>query len=1330
MLLKNILIGGLPSPVGLSSQTHRLRLRSLGAAVLFLIAVLSLGHSLAEEVVDAPPEQTGEDWPPFAEVVLECPSWSVGTPTSPLVPFKKKPPLQRIKGRRQDPPPPTPTFPTQADLQPMLEPVGKPFQLSSNVNQAPRFQGLARLRDWTNDSLLRMSCFEVGENLRVHIWGQKKGISLRFYPLNTTVAAYQTFEVPGQGVSATQPSVPYGTLLATDDGRNQRLPVGICYISHQNGSVVVDRGNVRILSVPLEGPVQAVFIEAPTDVEVRDLAVVNAGPAPIETLFEHRVVLDGTRPAELTWQETLPAGARLQRNTEGSVELSADKTATVAQASFPVSGNTVYEVIFQVEEASPGTGLMLLNEAGVPLEGIEFGQNRQARTVFGFGTLIEPFNADIWADENRPVPYFGPGQWVRLIVSGGTARFWISGDGQNWGRVLEPRAKNGSWRSIGLFARETNDPQKPFGAVRKIRLGKVLVRELDGLTAAIDPQLLAQAAAVDFSFQPNEQPAAWLMRMQQHLPTGCAPADWQYACVMQAFSGATVEIAQNILDPVVDARLAGLPTLPEQIKLLSDAALINRSRPEDTLRQIELWERIGRAVLYSGQDSGQDSGLLGFVKAFAEASILNIAPRSGPISRSFIGDALLLLHAENRGQDLDSFIDWLNFWICGEPQMRPWLAGERRLALYETLSAQASSRAAGQAAASLPQPVAIGVSRVAENFYIDLIAALQERQYQDVVRLFRVNSLQESDALVPSPGDGHLFVSLPLALRSIQQRQKEFAEALTQELSPAEALRAEQVLTRCDPLAIEKLALQTTGTPTAATACQWLGDRALANVDFTIAVDWYEKGLLVATAEQQSALSARLRLASAALGKTVGEPPKQPVVFGADSLPPDRFEQRVSELLSQSKGNVGTALPLTESFIATEFPVAPLRAVPWADFNEGLPDNNAMGEPLRGRNWALGNVSAVVADDLMIVTSRRRISALDLATGKARWGHELGNSLLPGSLRPAIDNGKIFIRSMTSAMKYGLTCIDQKSGRVLWRTDCEQNLVADPFLVHGRLFSLLVRSSTEAGSLFSSLLSLVELNPESGVVLESGALCMVAERPNMPYECQAVLSGSQLVLTISGAVICSNLQGAIQWQRASRSLALDVDPGFELQELLPPLAADGRLFLHQPGNGAVECLAALTGEVLWRRGVIGLQRVVGIVGERLVVKSTQGILALDTTTGKVLWRRDLAGTLPAVGMIGSQTVLGTRLITLPDKMLVEFNWIDLASGDIKGQSALPLTTRELPLLGPMVAAGKRVWCLSNRGIEGDPQPPPNLKRVYELLPALPPVAAVPPPTAP
>ncbi len=66
MLLKNILIGGLPSPVGLSSQTHRLRLRSLGAAVLFLIAVLSLGHSLAEEVVDAPPVQTGEYWPPFA----------------------------------------------------------------------------------------------------------------------------------------------------------------------------------------------------------------------------------------------------------------------------------------------------------------------------------------------------------------------------------------------------------------------------------------------------------------------------------------------------------------------------------------------------------------------------------------------------------------------------------------------------------------------------------------------------------------------------------------------------------------------------------------------------------------------------------------------------------------------------------------------------------------------------------------------------------------------------------------------------------------------------------------------------------------------------------------------------------------------------------------------------------------------------------------------------------------------------------------------------------------------------------------------------------------
>ena len=215
-------------------------------------------------------------------------------------------------------------------------------------------------------------------------------------------------------------------------------------------------------------------------------------------------------------------------------------------------------------------------------------------------------------------------------------------------------------------------------------------------------------------------------------------------------------------------------------------------------------------------------------------------------------------------------------------------------------------------------------------------------------------------------------------------------------------------------------------------------------------------------------------------------------------------------------------------------------------------------------------------------------------------------------------------------------------------------------------------------------------------------------------------------------MICCDLQGTIQWQRSSRSLPLDVDPNFDQQEILPPIVANGRLFLQQPGNGAVECLAPETGAVVWRRGVISLQRIVTVVGDRVIVKAAQGVLALDTATGKILWRRDLSAMLSAIaiasgdGKAGDKNaLLCSRQVTLPDKMLIEFSWLDLATGDIKSQTSLTQTTREAIVLGPMVAAGNRLWCLSNRGIEGDLAPPLNVKRIYELQTAIPAAVAVP-----
>lgn len=1231
-------------------------------------------------------------------------------------------------------------FLTEAELQPLLEPVGAPYRLLATPGQPVRFQGIARVQGWSEATLLRFATMDQGENLRIHVWGADQGVTFRFYPQGATVGAYRTEAEPGQ--AAGDAAVAYGALVSSDDGRNQRLPSGLCFLGYANGCVFVNRGDIRVLAAPLRGPVQAIYVESPTEVEMRDLAIVESGAVPAEPAREERLVVDGGAPATLAWKEQLPEGARLERPAGGALELASEKAAASAQATFSLESTGLYEVSFRVDEATPGTGVALFNEAGEPVEGIEFGRNRQGRLVLGYGTPREALNVDAWAEENRPLPYAGPGQWIRLVVAGGMSRYWVGAEDGHWGRVIEPRLRNGSWRSIGLFVRETNDAQKPDGGLRRIRLGAVMVRELEGLTTAVEPALLAQARLVDAAFQPNESPPAWLERTAKLLPAGGRLPAWRGACLLQALAAnGPVDLTQGLLESFVDERLEALDAVPRRVALLQDAALIWRSRPEDAAVQIDFWDRLGRSMLVGGDVPS----VRAFARAYMQASIFAAPPRSGPIPRSLVGDVLLVLYAEQRLEPLEEFMRWLRFWFS-DPATRQALQNEGRLMLYDMMNAKTGGPQDPAATATtgkskrppdkrpkrgwdaggpggMHQPVAVNVSRAADTFYAEMLSALEERQYDDMIRLFRANSPQYRREFVPSPGDAQLYMLLPVAMRSIRRTNEEFANTIGQPLSSAEQLLADQVLARQDPVGLEKLAMQAVGTPAGAAACQALGDRALAAGDFLRARAWYDEGLSEAAVDQRPHLLARQRLASAALGQTIGEPPREPVVVGAGRVAPERFEKEVAELASRRAGASVIAVPRTDSSVAGGFSPASLRAVPWADVNEGAPDPNAFPEFFRNRTWPLANLQALVSEDLMIVSNRRRVVALDVATAKQRWAHELGNATSPGPLRPLIDGGTVYIRSMTSVRRYGLLCVDRKSGAVRWQADGGDNLISDPLIVHGRLYALAATPVASEGNpaigQFSATLVLLELDRETGrVVARRQTFLPLWEQNGFTHECQVSWADGHLVVTILGAVLGLDLQGAIHWQRLSSALPTEADPGFAQQEHQPPLVAENRVYLHGTGSVAVECLTPATGEVIWRRGVIGLQRIIGIVGDRLLVKSTRGIRALDAKTGAVLWSRDLMNALPGVAVIGAEAVLATRQILLPDRAAVEFVWLDQSTGAVTGRSELPLSARDAVMFGPMVAAEKRIWCVSNRGLGGDAQPPGNVRRIYELSPAV------------
>src|SRR5262249_45716393 len=136
-------------------------------------------------------------------------------------------------------------------------------------------------------------------------------------------------------------------------------------------------------------------------------------------------------------------------------------------------------------------------------------------------------------------------------------------------------------------------------------------------------------------------------------------------------------------------------------------------------------------------------------------------------------------------------------------------------------------------------------------------------------------------------------------------------------------------------------------------------------------------------------------------------------------------------------------------------------ATGWTDFEEGAVEGNPafpLSPTIQGRDWSQSQLSAVASDDLLLISKRRRLAAIENATGQTRWTWELGYSLHPNPIHPLLCGSKVFARTLTSPQRYGLACLDKNSGRPFWVRDCEDNIAGDPQWIHGRLYVLTIRS--------------------------------------------------------------------------------------------------------------------------------------------------------------------------------------------------------------------------------------------------------------------------------
>ena len=151
-------------------------------------------------------------------------------------------------------------YPTPEELKAVLGQVpGQRYEITKrNRGRRPAayIHGLFRLNlPWEAGKALRLSVWDP-DGFRLHLWNGRTGVTLRSHR-----HFYQTWSAYGTTRDGGQPQPSARAHWATDGGRYRRVGFGTVEIHYHEGTLTLARGDLRLMSVPMDGPPREVFVE-------------------------------------------------------------------------------------------------------------------------------------------------------------------------------------------------------------------------------------------------------------------------------------------------------------------------------------------------------------------------------------------------------------------------------------------------------------------------------------------------------------------------------------------------------------------------------------------------------------------------------------------------------------------------------------------------------------------------------------------------------------------------------------------------------------------------------------------------------------------------------------------------------------------------------------------------------------------------------------------------------------------------------------------------------------------------------------------------------------
>jgi hypothetical protein len=918
--------------------------------------------------------------------------------------------------------------------------------------------------------------------------------------------------------------------------------------------------------------------------------------------------------------------------------------------------------------------------------------------------ILPPWASDLERNydvNKQPVPYAGKRQWLRIVSGAGIFKLFTSGDGVGWRQpTFHSPGFEGECVKVGLFCLPA--PQK-----RSIKLRSLTVCRLDVLYAGVSEAILAEMPTLP---KKVDRPEEWQVWMAESRPPAVTPPVWWRACVLRTLgAGTKVQVAQPLLARLQQSVIEESPGLSVErlVDFMRDSVLLYAGENWASMEPLSAEaRRFGWALV----SRGHSAPFTAVSRAMMRWPIWN--PRRLPVfPDDLLRHELFMRAGQDPEESTREFCRRMRYWNrTGGPRQsdEPLSVHAEYLVQWadpvlvpRAVAVRRGRRPARPPSYQAANPLVEQIGKEGFNTISEIRAAVDGQAWREACQLVVSVPNPESLGLVPDGDDPRLLVSFPFAVAAELRDSPELTKTMADQFNRVGRLRLTQAIATGDEAAVLAAVTQFSGTPVAAEARRWLGDRRMASGRFSEAAGYYHRAVAGLPADDREGMVARYRLAGSLLGQGWGRAVQSPVQLGGTSFVAAEFEQMVDGL-KQAQQGPGALSPVDGNGSALSPALAPGRYElrPWAKI-DGQNLKRPAGVPDRAIDWVARQTAVLASPRHVIFNNRAELIALDAASGQVRWSQQVESGeqhqrwpLVP--MRPVAFGERILVRRLTNDGPE-LACIQAADGKLVWTSKPDDYVASDPVVVEGRPLALC--ASHEGTGKIS--LALVEFNASSGRARSRTSVAEFRQSLRRPLDCQIALAEDRLIATAAGCVVTFSPAGRVHWIRRQVWVP---PPGAEYQssrEWLgqyhePLRVAGGRVYATQPGVWGIECMELESGRLVWRQGAGNLTRLVGPAGDRLILETSDGPVALDPETGNVLWTRPMTHCLAvricrqpdSVVCLGEQ-VSRTRRKETSDG--ISLSWYDADDGRALGSSVVD--TRRAPgwLLGPIVGSEKRQW---------------------------------------